>query len=416
MQNLWQRNRWILRTVQIALVAGLLAAAGIEAQQTSAAPAQPQQAMPAHIPELRHTAPPRPSMLITLDEAILLAKKNNPSLQATRTLTYQGKEQEVTANLRPNPVLGWDAQFLPIFNPGNFTGDYINNVAEFDVSLGYLFERGRKRQHRLAAAKNATAVTEWQVADAERTTVGAVAQQYVAVLLADANLELASDLLAHYKQAVGVGRERYRAGEVNKPDLLKIQLQTLQFQNDVASAEVARVQALAMLRQLLGFDSVPRDFDVSGKLAYTPLTLHLEDLQAKALKLRPDLQAAQRSIAAARSQIELAKADAKQDLNFTFDYSHVAASNNGSFIFSIPLPIFNRNQGEVAKDYYALTQNGISGEGGRTGGAHRRSQCLRKLPEQRRCAAALRERLSRPVTRIAGYVAGFLPARQYDAD
>jgi len=138
--------------------------------------------------------------------------------------------------------------------------------------------------------------------------------------------------------------------------LLKIQLQMLQFQTDVAAAQIAKVQALGSLRQLIGFDSVPRNFDVAGDLAYQPLPVRLEDLQSRALQLRPDLLAAKRSIEAAKSQIGLAKANAKQDVTFTFDYSHVNASNNGSFFFSIPLPIFNRNQGEVARTYYALTQ------------------------------------------------------------
>jgi cobalt-zinc-cadmium efflux system outer membrane protein len=107
----------------------------------------------------------------------------------------------------------------------------------------------------------------------------------------------------------------------------------------------------------MGFDSVPRDFDVAGDLAYTPLSLKLDDLQARAVSGRPDLQAAEHSVEAAKSQIGLAKANAKQDLTFTFDYSHVNASNNGSFFFTMPLPIFNRNQGEVARTYFALTQS-----------------------------------------------------------
>jgi len=137
---------------------------------------------------------------------------------------------------------------------------------------------------------------------------------------------------------------------------LKIQLQTLQFQTDVAAARIAKVQALASLRQLMRFDSVPRDYDVAGDLTYKPLPLRLEDLEARALQLRPDLLASKRSIDAAQSQIGLAKANAKQDVTFTFSYNHINSANNGSFFFSIPLPIFNRNQGEVARTYYVLTQ------------------------------------------------------------
>jgi cobalt-zinc-cadmium efflux system outer membrane protein len=313
----------------------------------------------------RLTMPKNPTVVITLEQAVELAKKNNPSLQAQRTQIAQNKEQEVTANLRPNPALSWDAQYLPIFEPHLFSSDYIDNTAQFDLGLGYLFERGQKRQHRLEAAKDVTSVTESQVLDAERTVVANTGQQFVAVLLAKSNYEFTEQLLKTYQQTVGVSQEQQKAGAISKADLLKIQLQTLQFETDVTTAKIAVLQALNSLRQLLGFDSVPRDYDVSGSLVYEPLSLTLDDLRALALNNRPDLQAAQRGVTAAQSQIGLAKANSRQDLNVTADYTHVNASNVAAFYFNIPLPIFNRNQGEVARTYYALTQSKFLAEAAR---------------------------------------------------
>ena len=301
--------------------------------------------------------PQTPSVIITIDQAIELAKQNNPALQAQRTLVSQNKEQEVTANLRPNPLLSWDAQYIPLFTPDLFSSNYIDNTAQFDLGVGYLFERGQKRQHRLQAAKDSTAVTESQTLDAERTTVAETTQQFVAALLAKSNLDFAVEFLQSYQHTVGISQDQQKAGAMSKVDLLKIQLQTLQFQTDVTSARIALAQALNSLRQLMGFDSVPRNYDVAGTLAYEPMTLRVEDLEARALSTRPDLQAAQRGVTAANSQIGLAKANSKQDLNATFDYTHVSAANLGAFFFTIPLPIFNRNQGEVARTYYVLTQS-----------------------------------------------------------
>src|SRR5579872_2058019 len=93
-----------------------------------------------------------PPARITLDQAIDLAIQHNHSLQAARTMILQNQAQEITANLRPNPVLIGDAQFLPVFTPSNFNSDYLDNGAQFDLGVGYLFERGKKRQHRLQAA------------------------------------------------------------------------------------------------------------------------------------------------------------------------------------------------------------------------------------------------------------------------
>jgi cobalt-zinc-cadmium efflux system outer membrane protein len=311
---------------------------------------------PAQAPTGAATPGPQASGIISIEQAIELAKKNNPALQATRIGIQENKAQEITANLRPNPLLSLDAQYLPLFSPDQFSSNYIDETAQFDAGVGYLFERGKKRQHRLQAAKDQTAVTESQVADAERALVANVAEQFVAALLAKSNYEFAAQLLQSYQQTVKVSQEQHSAGAMSKADLLKIQLQTLQFQTDLSAARIAKVQALATLRQLLGFDSVPADFDVAGKLVYKSLPLRLEELQSRALTLRPDLQASRRAITAGNSQVALARANGKQDFNLSFDYTHLNSSNLAAFYFNIPLPIFNRNQGEIARTQYATTQ------------------------------------------------------------
>ena len=295
---------------------------------------------------------------ITLEQALDLAKRNNPTLQANQTLILQNKAQEITANLRPNPIVSWDTQFLPLFEPSLWSDpNYWETQAQYDIGIGYLFERGKKRQHRLDAAKTATAVTEAQVSDAQRTTLASAAQLFVAALLSKSNLEFAEGLLDSYKKTVKISEERYKAGDMSRNDLLKIQLQQLQFESDVTSARLAKAQALASLRQFLGFDSVPQDYDVVGNLGYEPVSLSLEQLQARAISNRPDLQAAQRSVTASESQVGLAKANGKVDLNVTFDYTRLNQNNLGAFYFNIPLPVFNKNQGEIARTQYALTQS-----------------------------------------------------------
>ena len=59
-------------------------------------------------------------------------------------MILQNEAQEITANLRPNPVISWDSQFFPLFNPGEFSASYLENQAQFDFGIGYLFERGEK--------------------------------------------------------------------------------------------------------------------------------------------------------------------------------------------------------------------------------------------------------------------------------
>jgi len=294
--------------------------------------------------------------LVGLDQAIDMALAHNHAMQATRTLIFQNQAQEITANLRPNPVLGGDAQFIPIFNPSDFSSDDLDLAQQFDLGLSYLFERGHKRQSRLQAARDQTAVTRAQVTDAERTLAFNVGQQFVSVLLAESTLALALQDLKSFQSTVDISAAQLKAGAISEGDYLKIQLQLLQFQTDVSSARLAKAQALVGLRQFLGYDAVPANFDVIGDLAYQPLKANLEDLQAKALKERPDFQAALLGVTAAQSQIRLAKANGKVDVNGTFDFTHTAGQNTASIFASFELPVFNRNQGEIARTGYALTQ------------------------------------------------------------
>jgi outer membrane protein, heavy metal efflux system len=294
---------------------------------------------------------------ISLDQAIDLALARNHSIKAARSQIPQSQAQEITANLRPNPVLAWDSQFIPLFNPSAFSITTLDQTQQFDLGIGYLLERGKKRQHRLQAARDQTSVTRSQVGDVERTTIFNAAQQFINAQLAESNLQLALEALNSFRQTVEISAARYKAGDISEADFLKIKLQLLQFQTDVSAAKLARVQALSTLRQLLGYEAVPQDYDVEGEFTYKPLSLNLDELKSLALQTRPDLMAAQRGIAAAQSQFALARANGKRDLNASFNYSHISGLNTGAFFFNMQLPIFDRNQGERARTRYAITQS-----------------------------------------------------------
>ena len=299
---------------------------------------------------------PSPSAEVTLDDAIRMALQHNHALQALRSTIQQSLAEEITANLRPNPTLGLDAQYLPIFQPNQFSSEYIDQQAQFDAGVGYLFERGKKRQHRLQAARDQTAVVRSQVSDSERQLVFNVGQQFVDVLLAESTLEFAEQDLDSFQKTVDISNERFRVGDLSEGDFLKIKLQLLQFQTDVSAAKLAKLQGLAALRQLLGFESVPDDYDVQGNLDYQPVRSDMSGLKSLAAINRPDLRAAQQAVVAAESQLALQKANGKMDVTGTFNYTHTSGVSSGAFFYNMPLPIFNRNQGEIERARYAITQ------------------------------------------------------------
>jgi len=293
---------------------------------------------------------------ITLDQAIQLALQQNHSLLANRTNVQQNLAQEVTANLRPNPTLFADWAYLPIVTPEGGWGTYLHDLSEIDAGVSYTIERGGKRARRLQAAKDTTTVTRSQVVDNERTLTFQVASDFINAQLANSMVDLAEQDLKSFRDTVGISESQFKAGGISENDYQKIKLQLLQFETDLQTAQLTRSQALADLRQQLGYEAVPSNFDISGAFEYQPLMVSLDQLQAKALENRPDLRAAVQGITAAKSQLELAKANGKQDLGVTGNYSHVNAGNHVTFAVNIPLPIFDRNQGEIARTQVAITQ------------------------------------------------------------
>src|ERR1035441_10490488 len=187
---------------------------------------------------------------------ICIALQHNHNLMATRTAIEQSRAQEITAGLRPNPVLSGSWQPPSLFAP--------EGASQVGLGLSNDFELG-KRGRRIRAARDATNVTRSQVGDSERGLAFQVASQFINVQLAESTLELAQQNLKSFQNAVEISEFQYGAGGISENDYLKVKLQMLQFETDVQQAQLARAQALTDLRQLLGYESVPPDYDVTGR-------------------------------------------------------------------------------------------------------------------------------------------------------
>src|SRR5580693_1806764 len=187
---------------------------------------------------------------ITLDEAIQMALQHNHNIIAARTTIDQSLDLEVTANLRPNPALFTDWEYLPLFHaPEGGYLQYLHDSTEGDFGASYLFERGQKRQNRYQNAKDNTAVTRSGVSDNERGLAAQVGQLFINVQLAESTLDLAQQDLKSWQSTVDISEYQYKAGGLSENDYLQIKIQLVQFQQDVENALLAKAQALSDLRQ-----------------------------------------------------------------------------------------------------------------------------------------------------------------------
>jgi outer membrane protein, heavy metal efflux system len=306
----------------------------------------------ASIPASPQPAPAPPSV-ISLDDAIRIALQYNQNLRAQRLNVDQSRAGEITAALKPNPVLTNLVDTIPIFSPQTIR----LSTQIYSEGLSYTVERGGKRERRITVAKDNTDVATKTVADNERQLRFQVAQAYINVLLAKSVLQLAQEDLANYSQQLDLNHARVTAGDLAEADYLKLSLQKLQFEQDLSATQLSLVQAKANLRQFLGYESVADGYDVSGTLAHQKHLVTLDDLERQALANRPDLQVAHGGVTLANDTVALAYADKVRDWTWAADYTNQNFGINGVGVsLSFELPFHDRNQGEIARSQAAVKQ------------------------------------------------------------
>ncbi len=299
--------------------------------------------------------PPPPTAPITMQQAVEQALAHNPVLLSAQQNLLSMKGQEVEAGLRANPDLGVTGSdiTLPANNPAS---PYF-----YSASVTRLFERGQKRRWRLDSARATTAQTEAQYHDQIRQTTLQVRQSFTNLLLAKATLKLAQDNLSSFRHELQINHDRYDAGDIGKLDYERLDLQLAQFESDESSAEMNLVQASDQLQTLMGRGQPTRDFDIAGDLVPPPLTNTLADLEQKALAARPDYQAAQSAVRVADANVKLAYSNGTTDPTLEGEFDRSGDYNSGGFSISIPLRIFDRNQGNKDTSKY-LAQASRFGE------------------------------------------------------
>ena len=293
---------------------------------------------------------PPPSQIWTWDQVKENFRLNNTTLMAAKLNIDELKAEEVTAHLRPNPELSVSAdgtQIAPshgVWQP--FAGTFVS------PGVSYLFERHNKRGLRFEAAKQGTAIGAAQAADSERTLLFNLRSAFVGILQAKAVVKVTQDNLTYYDHILKISRDRYEAGDIAQIDLDRLELQRLQYESDLQNALVnlrtTKINLLALLDDRRPVDS----FDVDGTFDFSDDLLSVDDYRRDAVDARPDLKAAVLTVQQANTNYKLAEADGSVDPTIGVWFTHNGSFNNPDALntigasVSIPLRIFDRNQGE----------------------------------------------------------------------
>jgi cobalt-zinc-cadmium efflux system outer membrane protein len=298
---------------------------------------------------------------LTWDQVKAKFEAANPTLKADEANVQEMKSAEITAFLRPNPQFTLSADGTQIARHNGVWQPLTGT--QYQPNVSYLHERQRKRELRLESAKEGTQIAGSQHEDLERNLIFNLRSVFIQTLQAKAVLDLARADLEYYDKIIEISRVRFKDGAIGQIDLDRIELLRVQYESEIQTAIVDLRTSKIQLLQLLD-DRTPLDkFDVEGTFDFSSKLQPLEDFRQIALDNRPDLRAAFESVQQAVTNNKLAIANGSTDPTFGTWYTYNGSFNNPNsnqtlgLNVSIPLRIFDRNQGEKKRTLIDIDRN-----------------------------------------------------------
>ena len=292
--------------------------------------------------------PPGP---LTVEDAVREAIDKNLSLLAERHNVSIADARIIQARLKPNPVLSLGLDYQDFLREG-FTLAGGEGPPEWNARVDFVLERGGKRAHRTEVAENAKAVAQLQLRNTIRQLVIDVENAFVDVQAASESVALGKENLRALNDVVAINTNRVRAGDLSQLELIRSRLASLQFRNSVSQAELKLATAKSRLALLVGHPAWAQSLEVKGDIRRDTAAVAADALRGAALQMRPDLQALAKDQARSQADLKLQIAQGKVDYTIGAQYHRqygiIHADALGVF-FSAPIPVFNRNQGEIER-------------------------------------------------------------------
>lgn len=301
---------------------------------------------------------------LSLAQALAIALERNPALAAARSEIDIAAADRLSASRRLNPSLTVDGAGFPLSQrdrPESFSNQEVTIRVDHDVELS-----GR-RGLRTETAQVALEAAGARVENARRLLTLDVQRAYFEAVRATADRDVARESLEEIDRALGLNRARFERGEIAGGELRRLQVERLRFVDDVFAAELALRNARSALLALMNVTGLAQTFEATEPLAAASTTVpptapgivaavlpgtigrQAAALTIDAIARRPDVAAAQRDVVRADTETRLQRALRTPALTVGGGYQRIAGIDAVVFGATVPLPLFNRNQGGIAR-------------------------------------------------------------------
>jgi cobalt-zinc-cadmium efflux system outer membrane protein len=365
---------------------------------------------------------------LSLGSALDRARMENPQLTMAQARVSEAEGMREQASLIPNPSLYASSENTPLggsqpFRFSNDTDDYVYLIQKIEL--------GGKRSRRVAFASEKVSQMSIQSEVAMRQLLARVATAYWMAAGYAALDQLYKREVNTLDDMVDYNSARVQKGATAEADLIRIQLESDRFKAQMRLvAEQARRSLIALYRQM-GATNFPDSVAFSDRLDDLP-EIQPPDLQT-ILGDRPEMRAAREGLKQAQANLDLQRANAVPDPQLMAGYKRFSGSgqftgqNTLFFGFQVPLPIFDRNQGQIAASQAqvkgaksAVTDQEITiraeVESALSDYRSRRNALLKVLPRMTR-RAALSDQVAEGAYRLGGAdILRFLDATRMDIE
>jgi outer membrane protein, heavy metal efflux system len=300
---------------------------------------------------------------LTLDQAIEKCIKDNLDLRAQYYEIPQAEADILTASLRSNPIFYADAQLVPY---GQYSNARPGGQTQYDVNVSYPLDLTRKRKYRTISAARAKKVREAQFQDAVRQQIDAVYGAFVDVLKARTAVLFSEKGVDGLKGVLKTTMELNKGGENAAADVRLVQIQLQQAELGLNSNREVYRRALRDLGYLLNMTTADSEaMKLRGSLKDTfsgpPPG---DDLIKMTLQSRPDINSFRIGVSRAQADVRLSQANILPDVYvlyqpYTFQdntYQGLKSPTSWAVGLTIPIPVYNRNQGAIRRARLNVTQ------------------------------------------------------------
>ena len=286
---------------------------------------------------------------LSLTEAIEQARRQSPLLAAAKQRLAIFEAERLEASLRPNPSFNLSGENFPLDPPEG--GFQFTRTIDWFATFTHTIETGNKRALRTAVAERNLASVQIEIAALERQLVYEVKAAYQKVAFERLRMALLQENLTNLEQLVQLTAARVKEGYTAEGDLIKTRLETQRFGYQLRNAAIEYDQAKIKLLRAVGAESFESDalnFELADDLETQPVSYTASTLQEAALR-QPQVMLAQSHVEAARATLQLEQARVRPDWQVTAGYKRNGLDNALYGALSIPLPLFNKNQGMLAR-------------------------------------------------------------------